>query len=407
MTHELLLVDGDFLPGGADTTVGGEILIRDGVIAAIGAEARLRASDDARELNVAGRTVLPGFIDCHVHVMIDGINLMQSMSEPFSLPFYRSVGVLRRTLDLGITTVRDAGGADLGLKTAQARGLIEGPELVIAVNLLSQTGGHADGWMASGQSCHLLPEHPGRPHAVVDGPEAMRLRVRELMRAGADVIKVCASGGVASERDDPRHSQFDREELDMCVRTAASNHVSVMAHAHGREGILNALRSGVRSIEHGIFADQECFELLKSCDAWLVPTLTAPRELLRMIQEGASVPQSVIEKTEAVQVIHAEMAKAAVAAGVRIAFGTDAGVFTHGANLTEFRHLRDAGLAPIDVIRAATEEAAALLELDDRGEIAVGKRADLVVVDGDVFDFEGYKERIGGVIQRGKVVRWS
>lgn len=404
---EVLFTGGQVLLPHENEPSSADLLIRDGVIAAIGTDARSSASSSAEERVVEGRTVLPGFIDAHVHVMIDGANPFAAMLEPFSLPFYRATEVLRRTLDVGITTVRDAGGADLGLKQAQRNGLVDGPELVIAVNILSQTGGHADGHLVSGQACYLLPEHPGRPGPVVDGPDAMRKRVREMLRAGADVIKICTSGGVLSETDDPKHPQFDESELDVCVRTAAANNVPVMAHSHGRDGIVNALNAGVRSIEHGIYADEACFALMKEQDAWLVPTLLAPVALVRMIENGAQLSEAVVAKAYAVLETHREMAKHAVAAGVKIAFGTDAGVFAHGMNLEEFALLHQAGMRPVDVLRAATEESAELLGLSDRGRIEVGKRADLVVLSGDPFEFSAYHERVAGVVQAGNVVRWT
>jgi imidazolonepropionase-like amidohydrolase len=189
------------------------------------------------QIDATGLTVLPGLIDCHVHAVFSGMDSVKLASEPFSYQFYAAQRNLMKTLDAGVTTVRDAGGADLGVKKAVADGLMDGPDMVIAVTVLSQTGGHADGWNVHGDLHRLLVPHPGRPDTIVDGVEGMRVRVRELIRAGADVIKVCTSGGVLSPRDNPRHPQFSLDELTVCVAEAAANDLGVMAHAQGTPGI--------------------------------------------------------------------------------------------------------------------------------------------------------------------------
>lgn len=387
--------DGEvMLPAGTQIVMEGEHIIE------VGPEL---AGDEVVDL--AGCTLIPGLIDCHVHVMLDGINPLRQLTDPFSLQFYIAADALRKTLDLGITTVRDAGGADAGIKRAVELGLIEGPDLRIAVNILSQTGGHADGTTPLGAPHHLLPAHPGRPGSVVDGPEEMRKRVRELQRAGADVIKVCTSGGVSSVSDDPRHAQFGTDELEACVREAAAGEISVMAHAQGKPGIVNAIHAGVRSIEHGVFADDECFELMKEHDVWLVPTLLAPVALNRMIETGAPMAAEVVRKSVDAGIAHAAMIKQAVAAGVKIAMGTDAGVYPHGGNLEELRLMQAAGMSPEAVLHASTVSAARLLELDDRGAIREGLRGDLVAIEGDALDFDGLDKRISGVFKAGQRVR--
>jgi imidazolonepropionase-like amidohydrolase len=362
--------------------------------------------DGDEGIDVAGLTILPGLIDAHVHACFSGLDLMKIVQEPFSYQFYAAARNLARTLDSGVTTVRDAGGADLGMKQAAEEGLLDGPDLVIAITVLGQTGGHTDGWTVHGDCLRLLVSHPGRALMVVDGVEQMRLRVRELARAGADVIKICTSGGVLSPRDDPRHAQFSPDELEVCVAEAAASGLGVMAHAQGTPGIKNALRAGVRSIEHGIFLDDECIELLLEQDAWLVPTLLAPQALLRAVDAGAQLPAAVVEKARAVVEVHAESVGRAIEAGVKIAMGTDSGVFEHGINTDELELMRAAGLTPAQSLVAATSEAAALLGLGDRiGRVAESMRADLVVVSGDPFDFPTHRERVRRVLKRGAVVR--
>ncbi|WP_031465724.1 metal-dependent hydrolase family protein [Sciscionella sediminilitoris] len=362
--------------------------------------------DGDAELDVTGLTVLPGLIDCHVHVVFSGADRLRMMQEPFSYQFYAAARNLRALLDCGITSARDAGGADLGMKTALADGLIEGPELATAVTVLGQTGGHTDGLLPNGACLPLMQEHPGRPAMVVDGPDQMRVRVRELVRAGADVIKICTTGGVLSPGDDPGHAHFDAEELAVCVAEAARAGLRVMAHAQGTEGIKNALRAGVRSIEHGIYLDDEAIELLLDKQAWLVPTLLAPTALIEQIEAGAAMPDSVVDKAYEVLEIHRDSMRRAVAAGVPIAMGTDSGVFPHGDNLRELELLHGVSMAPDAVLRASTVRAAELLgRADEVGTIAPGFRADLVLLEGDPFDFTGYRSRVRAVFQRGEPVR--
>src|SRR5215471_1637090 len=274
------LIDGTGRPPLADAAV----LIRDGRIHAVGHAKRLSLPNEPiDEIDAAGGYVLPGFIDAHVHVTFEGFNLAREMATPFSMRFYNSVRYLRRTLDVGITSVRDAGGADLGLKHAVETGVVAGPRMQISIAILTITGGHVDFWMRSGNEFKLLPEYPGFPDGRCDGVDGVRRKVREVLRAGADVIKICSTGGVMSPTDHPEFTQFSPEELDVIVREAAYRRgVKVMAHAQGSAGIKNALRAGVHSIEHGIFLDEEAIELMLKRGAFLVPTLLAPLAVLEI-----------------------------------------------------------------------------------------------------------------------------
>jgi len=377
-----------------------DVVISEGAIVDVGI-----GLDADEELDATGQTVLPGLIDCHVHVVSSGFDPIAMMQEPFSYQFYAAARNLQATLACGITTVRDAGGADLGVKRALEDGLIAGPDMLIAVTVLGQTGGHTDGWMPNGQVMNLLVPHPGRPPMIVDGPDEMRSRVRELIRAGADVIKVCTSGGVLSPRDDPRHAQFSPEELEVCLYEATAADLPVMAHAQGAQGIKNALRAGVRSIEHGIFLDEEAIELMIDREAWLVPTLLAARSLIDSADNGAELPQAVVDKARIVAQVHMDSVREAHEAGVRIAMGTDSGVFPHGSNLKELALMVNAGLSPREALMAATSNAARLLRrADEIGRIAPGFKANLTLVTGDALDFHCYRERISQVIFAGKPV---
>jgi len=354
---------------------------------------------------VHGMLVAPGLIDCHVHTVFENMDFSRVQNEPFSMQFYTAMRNLGRLLDCGVTTIRDAGGADLGVKTAVESGLIEGPRMLISITPLSQTGGHLDGWNVHGDLQRLLVPHPGRPDCVVDGVDGMRSRVRELVRAGADTVKVCASGGVISTRDDPHHPQFSPRELEVCVEEANAAGRHVMAHAHSAAGVKQAIQAGVRSIEHGVFIDDECIELLRSTSTWLVPTLMAPASLVRAIEQGMVVTPEVETKARATLAVHLEAVERAAEAGVRIAMGTDSGLFEHGASPTELSWLVRAGMSKEQALRSATARAAELLELSDVGTVSAGAVADLVVVGGDYWDFENFRENLRLVVKDGVVCR--
>jgi imidazolonepropionase-like amidohydrolase len=323
-------------------------------------------------------------IDTHVHLMTEGINVARDMAKPFSLRFYEAIGHARATLDAGITTVRDAGGADAGLKAAIDLGLIEGPRVMISVTALGITGGHTDHWMLSGNTFHLMPAHPGAPDGICDGVDGVRRKVREVLRAGAEVVKICSTGGVMSPTDHPEFTQFSPEELDVIVREAAYRRgIKVMAHAQGAEGIKQALRAGVHSIEHGFYLDDEVIDLMLERGAYLVPTLLAPLAVVETA-EAVGMPPHALEKAREALDAHRDSVRRAHAAGVRIAMGTDAGVMPHGSNLRELGLMVDIGMTPMEAIVATTKTAAECLGWDDDvGTLEVGKRGDVVLVDGD------------------------
>ena len=269
--------------------------------------------DESVELD--GRTILPGFFDCHTHVTISHVDLWRAAQQPFSLAFYQAAHNLAATLRIGITSIRDAGGADLGIRQAVDDGLIAGPRMQISLIMLSQTGGHGDDWYPSGAEIPFMIPHPGRPSGLVDGPDEMRHKVRELVRMGADVIKVATSGGVLSPRDDPRHAHFRPAELEVLVEEATAAGIFVMAHAQGGDGIKNAVRAGIRSIDHGIFLDDEGIELMKARGTWFVPTLVAPQGVIDAADAGVPLPPAVVDKARAVVEIHRSAFHRAVEAG--------------------------------------------------------------------------------------------
>jgi imidazolonepropionase-like amidohydrolase len=325
-----LLRGGQVFDGTGSPPAEADVVVEDGRILDVGP-----GLDGDEAVEVGGRHLLPGLFDCHTHVTITNVNLLGMLQTPFSYRFFETVRNLAATLRVGITTARDAAGADAGVKQAVADGLVPGPRLQISVTLLSQTGGHGDGWFRSGQVVSFWPTYPGMPDGLVDGPEAMRRKVRELVRAGADVIKVATSGGVLSPTDDPRHAHFRDDELTALVAEAAAAGRWVMAHAQAADGIKAAVRAGIRSIEHGIYLDDEAIGLMLDRGTWLVPTLVAPR----------------------------------------------------------------------GVLAATTSGAAELLGLSgELGTLEPGKRADVVVVEGDPFELATLGDRIAAVVKDGRPV---
>lgn len=377
-----------------------DVAVQDGRVVEVGS-----GLDGDEAVDCTGTTVLPGLFDCHVHVLMSGVDTLRQLQTPYSQVYFEAVRNLRRTLALGITSVRDAAGADLGVAEAVRSGLVRGPRMQVSLSMISQTGGHADDWHVCGAETPLLPVTPGRPSGICDGPDEVRRTVRALVRAGADVLKVATSGGVLSPRDDPRHAHFRPAELAVLVEEATAAGLAVMAHAQGADGIKNAVRAGIRSIEHGIFLDEEAIELMLAHGTWLVPTLSAPRAVLAAVAAGAALPQAVVDKAVAVQAQHDESVARAHAAGVRIAMGTDSGVGPHGDNLGELQLMADRGMTADEVWHATTLSAARLLRVDDElGSLEPGKRADVVVLDGDAGDLSGLAGRVREVWLDGEQV---
>ena len=365
---------------GTDQLRDGDVVVEDGRILEVGL-----GLDGDSAVDCTGHTLLPGLFDCHVHLAVTDINSLRRQQTPFSLNFYEAIENMRVTLAAGITTVRDAAGADLGMKTAVEQGLVPGPRMQISITMLSQTGGHGDDWQVCGAHvpAFYVP-YPGVPEPIVDGPDEMRRRVRELVRAGADVIKVATSGGVLSPRDDPRHGHFRDAELAVLVEEATAADRFVMAHAQATEGIKAAIRTGIRSIEHGIYLDDEAIEMMLERGTFLVPTLVAPLGVLEARDRGIPVPQVMIDKTVMVMETHAASIRAAVDAGVKVAMGTDSGVAPHGQNLRELELMVGCGMTPAQALASTTATAAELMGLEgELGALEKGKRADVVVVEGD------------------------
>jgi len=376
-----------------------DVVVEDGVIVDVGA-----GLDGDEEVSLEGRTLLPGLFDCHVHFTMSGeLDLVKLMMRPFSLRYFEAAANMEATLRTGITSVREAGGSDLGVKTAVAKGLARGPRMQISIAMLSQTGGHGDDTMPCGGSPFWAQGFPGNPKWVVDGPDEMRRQVRELVREGADVIKVATSGGVLSPRDDPRHGHFRDDELAVLVAEATAAGIHVMAHAQATEGIKAAVRTGIRSIEHGVYLDDEAISMMLERGTWLVPTLSAPRAVLAAAEAGANIDETTLGKAHQVREVHLESFRRAVDAGVKVAMGTDSGVGPHGRNLEELALMAEhSSMSALDAWTATTSSAAALCGVDDRlGTISTGKLADLTVIEGDWRDLDKLGERVWGVWKEG------
>lgn len=394
--HGGLLFDGT----GTDPAPA-DVVVDDEHIAHVGGPG---TGDGDTAVDLDGQVLLPGLFDCHVHVTFDVLDVMAAIQEPFSYRFYVAAQSCERTIRTGITSVRDAAGADAGVRRAVDEGMFPGPRMQIAIDMLSQTGGHGDEHFGCGVHIPLIsPSYPGHPTATVDGPDEMRRMVRTLIREGADVLKVATSGGVLSPLSDPKRAQLRPAELDVLVEEATAAGRFVMAHAQASDGIKNAVRAGIRSIEHGIYLDDEAIGLMLERGTWLVPTLIAPIWVLESVDAGARLTLAQVEKARMVVDEHADSFRRAVEAGVKVAMGTDAGVGPHGDNLRELVLMERGGMTPAEVLRSTTQEAARLMGVDHlRGTVEVGKDADLVVVDGDALVLDGLKDRIAQVWKGGR-----
>ena len=411
MTYSLIfngtLIDGN----GRSPLKDAAILIKNNQIVQVGRKREINLPDaDIQKIDAAGGFILPGLIDTHVHLMFNEINMMKSMMTPFSYNFYDAISNFRNTVEAGITSVRDAGGSDLGVQKAIDDGLVLGPRTQISISVLTITGGHGDGWLPSGSHMDIFSAYPGNPDGMCDGVEEVRKKVREVLRAGAQVIKVCSTGGVLSPTDHPEFTQFTQEELEVMVQEGAYRRgVKVMAHAQGAEGIKNAVRAGIHSIEHGILLDDEAIELMLEHGTFLVPTLLAPLAVIEIGEAKGTIPEWGLRKARETIEIHSESIARAYKAGVKIAMGTDAGVMAHGTNLRELGLMCGIGMSPMEAIVATTKVAAECLGWTDRvGTVEAGKLADVIVTKSDplanIRSLENV-DNIGLVMKDGVVVK--
>ncbi|MDZ4796455.1 MAG: amidohydrolase family protein [Bacteroidota bacterium] len=339
-----------------------------------------------KSIDLKTKTVTPGWIDMHVHVEIEtrkGALADRFTSNPADIAF-ESIKYVNVTLMAGFTTVRDLGGSgvNVSLRNAINKGLVTGPRIYTAGKSIATTGGHAD--PTNGYRKDLMGD-PGPKEGVINGSDDAYHAVRERYKESSDLIKITATGGVLSQAKDGANPQFTEEEVKAIVTAAKDYGFKVAAHAHGAEGIKRAIRGGVNSIEHGTFMDDEGIQLMKQYGTYLVPTITAGKATADSAKITGYYTDIVTPKALATgPQIQATFAKA-YKAGVKIAFGTDAGVYQHGKNWMEFGYMIEAGMPAMEAIKAATMGAATLLGEKDRlGSIEAGKLADIVAVDGDL-----------------------
>ena len=384
------------------------ILIRGERITALGTGVTIPAG--ATVIDLSGLTILPGFIDAHVHLASrtlgdgDWQHAVLTMS-PAEMALLGAAHA-QQTLEAGFTTVRDVGSAhygDIALRNAINAGWVAGPRIVAAGILFGITGGHCD--ETDGLAPGVLGHEAGVEEGVADGVDAARAAVRTMVKNGADVIKICATGGVLSLTDSVGAQQYSEEEMRAIVETARGLSRRVAAHAHGTEGIKAAVRAGVTSIEHGTLLDSEAVALMVQHGTWLVPTLMAGDQAMQLVNAGR-LPAPIAAKARAIVPRVQTSFRLALRAGVKIALGTDAGVFQHGKNAHEFTLMVRFGMTPQQAIQAGTLSAATLLGREsDVGSLAVGKYADIVAVKGDPLQDISTLEHVDFVMKAGAVFK--
>ena len=337
---------------------------------------------DHEVIDASRLTVLPGLIDCHDHLAFHGYELVRrwGLDEPQSTRHLRTARVAGQILTSGYTAVRDAGGLDAGFRLAVHEGLIPGPRLVLSLGIISPIGGIGDRVSPSGHASPFLQD-PSLPPSVAQGIEGVRTTVRAMVRAGADVIKCATTGGASSRAGHgPKDAAFNADEMRALVDEAHALGRRVMCHAVGGPGLRRAIEAGVDSIEHGCYLneDPELIPMMVERGIFFVPTLTVYE------YHRESTAPHVRERARALRAHHLESVRHALAAGVKVVAGTDAGGHGHPNNALELEHLVAAGMSPMQALQAATSLAAECLALEaEIGTIEKGKWADLVVVDGD------------------------
>lgn len=410
MTQPIALTGARLIDGrGGEPVEGAAVLIDDERIAWAGPSRAAKLPRSAARVDMGGLTVLPGLIDCHVHLLSHIRPVGVEHAERLSQRLYRGIPLARQTLDAGVTTARDAGSTPAGMRLAIDEGIFPGPRLQVSVSIVSQTGGHGDWTLASGLDPAWISSD--MPAGIADSPDEMRKVVRTVIRAGADWIKLTTTGGVLSPLDPADTPQFTVEEIGVAVAEARAARLrGVMAHAIGADGIKNALRAGVRSIEHGYMVDDEGIDLLRQRGAWLVPTLHALQSVReRAESEPGTFAPWAMAKLDGVTVAQRETLPEVIRRGVKVALGTDCGVGWHGTNAREIGLLVAAGMRPMQAIEAGTRVAAELLGVDaDLGTVAAGKLADLIAVDHDPLaapDRIGDPSSVRLVVKSGRVAK--
>lgn len=376
------------------------IIVSGDKIVAIAATSATPKQGDDREIDLSGMTLMPGLIDAHTHLTMDtNFDPYHELSTSIAKSALIGARNAKVTLEAGFTTVRNVhaeGYADVDLRDAINDGLIPGPHMLVSGPALSITGGHCDD--------NLLPyDFHAHGTGVADGVEAVQHKIRENIKYGADVIKICATGGVLSKGDDPQASQFTQEELKAAVADAHRLGRRVAAHAHGAQGIIWATEAGVDSIEHGSYMTDEGIRAMKSHGTYLVPTAY----LVDWMQQFGKLPPFYAQKMRDVSAVEKANIKKAIAAGVKIGLGTDAAVFPHGLNAHELDvYVSQFGMTPLAALQSATINDAELLGWSDRiGTLEPGKLADIIAVAGDPLQDVKLLQNVAFVMKSGAVYK--
>jgi imidazolonepropionase-like amidohydrolase len=392
-------------PSSGRVLTGQTILVSNGRVQATGPG--LSVPGDAEVVDLSQATVLPGLIDCHVHItgQMEGNYYDNLFRRSFVDSAVIAHAYAKRTLEAGFTACRSLGApgfVDVALRNAINRGEIPGPRLLVSTYYISATGGHGD---LVGFSPWLDTRMPPEMTGIANGVDAVRQKVRYLVKNGADVIKFGASAGVLSEEESVGAPQYTQAEMDAIVDEARMWGKKACAHAHGTEAIKMAIRAGAASIEHGSMIDDEGIRLMKEHGTYLVGDVYNDDYIVAEYEKNG-VPAHIIEKEKLVGRTQRENFRKAVAAGVKVAYGTDAGVYPHGANGRQFRLMVQWGMTPMQAIQSATVEAAALLGWQDRiGSITAGKLADIIAVSGDPLKDPTVLEKVAFVMKEGIVYK--
>ncbi len=384
------------------------LVIEDGRIKAMSAGHSDPAGGAARTINLKGMTCLPGLIDSHVHLTGETSPTGYTDQFRWNVADYaiRSTVYARRTLEAGFTTVRNLGDGDnasISLRNAINQGVVPGPRIYTAGSAIGSTGGHADG--TDGYRADLQGD-PGPKLGIINGPDDAWKAVRQHYKDGADLIKIMPSGGVLDESSSVDNAQMTMQELEAVIAAAHDYGFTVAAHAHGAEAIRRAVTAGVDSIEHGTYMSDADMKLMKQRGTWYVPTIIAGRYVAEKAAVPGYYPEQIAAKARQVGPVIQKTAGRAFKAGVKMAFGTDAGVYPHGQNAKEFEYMVEAGIPNAYALQAATVNAAALLkQSDNMGSLEAGKFADVIAVKGNPLDDISLMKQVDFVMKAGVVYK--